>query len=620
MKKILLISACALLLSCGPKLDDLAVNRVVEADIDLVNVENDMVKVRIDPGRFTEETINYYIPRTVPGTYSNDDYGKYVENLKAFDYSGSEVTVNKTDTNTWELTNATEVDYLEYLVNDTFDTEGEVEEPVFSPAGSNIEAGENYFLNLHMFVGYFSGLDQRPYEITFVHPESLEVTTSLTEMTPEKASAGVDTFYAERYFEVTDNPVMYAKPDTETFLVNDIQVTLSVFSPNQAYSAASISDEMEKMMAAQKKFLGDLNTTDTYQILLFFSDMEETSPTGFGALEHHTSTTVVLPESMPEPMLLETMTDVVSHEFFHIVTPLSIHAEEIHFFDYNNPKMSKHLWMYEGVTEYFANLFQVNQGLIDNQAFYDRILRKIENSRRYNDEMSFTEMSENILMPPYKENYANVYEKGALIGMCIDLIIREQSQGEKGILWLMKELSAFYGKDQPFADDELIPKITSLTYPEVADFLTTHVEGTEPIDYNTYFTKAGLQMGTDTITTAVLFRDQQTPFIDANPQSKEIFFRDIPLNSLLTELGIQGGDVIQSINGTEYNLDSAQQLVVASMGWQEGDPIEMVVLRDGETVEVSGTISQPTVTVDILREDPDATQEQKALREAWLKG
>jgi predicted metalloprotease with PDZ domain len=43
---------------------------------------------------------------------------------------------------------------------------------------------------------------------------------------------------------------------------------------------------------------------------------------GFGALEHPTATTVVLPELMPKE-LVKSMMDVVSHEFFHIVTPLS---------------------------------------------------------------------------------------------------------------------------------------------------------------------------------------------------------------------------------------------------------------------------------------------------------
>lgn len=118
---------------------------------------------------------------------------------------------------------------------------------------------------------------------------------------------------------------------------------------------------------------------------------------GFGALEHHTSTVVVLPETMPLENLNKTMTDVVSHEFFHILTPLNVHSREIHYFDYNDPEMSQHLWMYEGVTEYFANLFQVNQGLIDNQDFYDRMSSKIETAKNFNDSIPFTVMSEKYL-------------------------------------------------------------------------------------------------------------------------------------------------------------------------------------------------------------------------------
>ncbi len=90
---------------------------------------------------------------------------------------------------------------------------------------------------------------------------------------------------------------------------------------------------------------------------------------------------VVLPEQMPIEALEKAMIDVVSHEFFHIVTPLNVHSKEIQYFDYNDPKMSEHLWMYEGTTEYFANLFQIQQGLIDEADFYKRIVDKINNSK-----------------------------------------------------------------------------------------------------------------------------------------------------------------------------------------------------------------------------------------------
>ena len=54
----------------------------------------------------------------------------------------------------------------------------------------------------------------------------------------------------------------------------------------------------------------------------------------------------------------------MAHEFLHIVTPLAIHAQQINDFDFYSPSMSKHLWLYEGVTEYTSVLVQVQQGLM----------------------------------------------------------------------------------------------------------------------------------------------------------------------------------------------------------------------------------------------------------------
>ncbi|UOB16930.1 M61 family metallopeptidase [Abyssalbus ytuae] len=620
MKKLFYAAiAVSFIIGCTPKVNDLATNSPVNATIDLVNIDNDKVKVEIDPGRFTAENINFYIPKTVPGTYSDDNYGQYIDNLEALDYNNSKLEVTKVDENTWNISNATNLDKVVYYVNDTFDSEKEKKEPVFSPAGSNIEAGKNYFMNLHMFVGYFDKLDQRPYQLTISHPETLSASTSLVKAEVKNQKNNTDTFLANRYFEITDNPVMYSQLDSETFKVNDIEVTLSVYSPNKIYKASDIKADMEKMMKAQKTFLGEINSTKTYHILLYLSDMSKNDATGFGALEHHTSTTVVLPESMPKERLIETMVDVVSHEFFHIVTPLSVHSGEIHYFNYNNPKMSRHLWMYEGVTEYFANLFQVNQGLIDEDAFYERIMDKINSSKRYDDNMSFTVMSENILTEPYKANYVNVYSKGALIGMCIDLIIREKSNGEKGILWLMKQLSQKYGKDHPFDDNKIIDEIVAITYPEVGEFIKTHVIGTTPINYNEFLNKAGLQLDTKMAETGYFLEGQSSAYIDVDQSNKEIFFGPV-LNSFLEKIGVKSGDVIKSVNGTDYNLDNIREMIISSFTWAPGQDITITVKRDGKEIKLSGKTETPQIQKTMIFEQENVTSQQMQLRKAWLKG
>ncbi|CAZ96497.1 M61 family metallopeptidase [Zobellia galactanivorans] len=622
MRKIGLLAFAVLLAACGATKTVLTADKApVLAKLDLKNVVDDKVAVTVDAGAFTTDEVLFYIPKTVPGTYSTDNYGQYIEGFKALDYEGKELTFSKLDDNTWKVSNGKNLDKVTYWVNDTYDTEGEVKDKVFSPSGTNINAGKTFMLNLHGFVGYFGGLKEVPYELSIVRPEALKPTTSLTPKVLEAPVANVDVFSASRYFDVIDNPILYAKPNTETFEINGITVTLSVYSPSGIYSALSLKDRMEKMMGAQKTFLGDVDGTKIYNILLYLSTMEADDASGFGALEHHTSTVVVLPEAMPKERLEQAMVDVVSHEFFHIVTPLNVHSEEVQYFDFNDPKMSQHLWMYEGTTEYFANLFQIQQGLIDEGEFYQRMMDKINNAKSYDDAMSFTEMSKNILVDPYKKNYANVYEKGALINMVLDIQLRQLSNGEKGVLWLMKELSKKYGNDTPFEDDKLIDEIVAMTYPEIRTFFDTYVIGDTPIDYNSYLGMVGLS--TDLIEQETgYFLDGDNPFIDVEQGNENVVFirKGIQLNSFFKGLGAEGGDIIKEINGTAVTLESIRPIIGKSFGWSPDTEISMVVDRDGKEVLLEGKVGAPTVNVETIVPVENVSDEVLELRQAWLKG
>ncbi|SFR63104.1 M61 family metallopeptidase [Maribacter stanieri] len=622
MKKNVLFIAVALILNaCGAGKALMSVEKsTIVASIDLINVVEDRVQVDLNPGAFTTSTVIFRIPKTVPGTYSSDNYGKYIQDFKALDYKGAELKATKLDDNSWSIANGVNLDKVQYWVNDTFDTENEVEDAVFSPAGTNIAVGSNFMLNLHGFVGYFDGFKEVPYSILINKPADLIATTTLSIEPNRKPDSLWDGFLAKRYFDVIDNPIMYAKPNTESFEINGITVTLSLFSPNNVYKAADLKERMKSMMGAQKKFLGEVDSTKEYNILLYLSDVNIPDANGYGALEHHTSTVVVLPEAMDIGRLEQAMVDVVSHEFFHIVTPLSVHSKEIQYFDFNDPKMSQHLWMYEGTTEYFANLFQVQQGLISEDDFYVRMLGKINNAEFYDDNMSFTEMSKNILEQPYEPNYANVYEKGALINMCLDIILREKSNGEKSMLWLMKELSKKYGTDVPFEDDTLFGEIVSITYPEVDVFLKQHVIGDTPIDYEVYFEKVGLATNDVQESTGYFF-DGQIPYMDVDVQNDSVVFirENIELNSFFEDLKLQGGDIFKTINGQDINLETLRPIIGESFAWTPETEISMTVVRDGEIVAVEGVVGQPVKKVKKIVPLQEVSQKTIDLRNAWLK-
>lgn len=615
----------ALLISCGSSKsssNDLATQTVIQSKIDLTRVEQDKVPVEMDPGRFLSDTVVYRLPRVIQGTYAVGDYGSFVDSLRALDYDGKELKTERLDTNSWAVYGSRELDRITYWVNDTFDQEGSGKPTPFSPAGTNIESS-NYVLNLHGFVGYFDTLKDNSYVLEIVSPSSFERTAALPvveEKTNAEGSVTTTRYAADRYFEITDNPMMFGDLDVEEFQVGDIKIVLSVFSPSGKHSAKHLKETMYKMMEAQKAYLGSVNSTKRYDIYLYLADNTDEAPGGFGALEHHTSTVVVMAESMSEASLDASMIDVVSHEFFHILTPLSVHSEDVHYFDYHDPSFSKHLWMYEGLTEYFATHFQVNQGLVDEDEFYGDLMQKIQTAASLNDTMSFTEMSENILEQPYASNYYNVYQKGALIGMCLDIIIREQSGGERGILSVMKELSEKYGVDKPFEDESIIEEITAMTYPEVGAFFENHVIGGTPIDYNVYFAKVGLGMIEGRIQTNYIMNNGAL-ILKGRQEDGTIFFSEaVAQNSFWHENGVLPGDVVKEIDGTVITLENANAVVGAAYGWTPGQKVEVKLDRDGEEIIIAKELTPSYTVGKKLGRKEEATEKELELLEAWLKG
>jgi len=589
----------------------------VKATIDLINVQDDKVKVTVTPPPLGKTAAIYRIPRIIPGTYAIEDYGRFIEDLKAFDKKGNELPVTRQDVNTWVIAEGGKVVRVTYWVNDTIDSETDPAKPdgpvIFSPAGTNILAGKNFILNMGGFIGYFTGHSDRQYEIAIDHPGTLWAGTALVD---KDNSDTRDVFNISRYANVVDNPIMYATPDYETFQVGDIEIILSIYSPrNKSISAKAFAPDLERMMKAQKNFLGDINSTEKYAVLAYISDASPTDAQGFGALEHNASTVAVFGENMTSKDLIH----VISHEFFHILTPLTVHSKEIQNFQFNEPDMSQHLWMYEGITEYFANLFQVNQGLIGEEEFFKLMAKKIDNSKKYyEDDVSFTVMSKNVLDSVYHAQYGNVYEKGALLAMCMDIIIRDNSNGERGILDMMRDLSKIYGANKPFDDAELIPKVADLTYPEIRSFIRAHIVEGVPVDYDEYLSRVGVTIEEVSLPEENIFVMGQNAYLRVDPATARVIaFNPDESNQLMNALGVRHGDELLTMNGQKFDGTSIMSILMMGMNMEEGQPVTMTVKRGGEVIKLQGKAKlNQRLGPGLKFED----QSKRALKEAWLKG
>ena len=111
------------------------------------------------------------------------------------------------------------------------------------------------------------------------------------------------------------------------------------------------------------------------------------------------------------------------------------------------------------------------------------------------------------------------------------------------------------------------------------------------------------------------------PIVSGDPQKGTIFFTDKALkNSFWEEQGVQVNDVIKSVDGEALTLQNANQVLQQVFMWKPGKDIEVKLDRSGEEVVIKTTTTQGYTSGEAIREKADATDAQKTLRKAWLKG
>jgi len=581
--------------------------------VDLTQAQEDKLTIELVCPKITQQQIMFYLPKIVPGTYMNSNYGKYVHDLKAVDKAGKELPVKKTSDNGWQIKNAKNIYKLTYKVEDTWDSE--IKNKVYPMCGTNFEAGKNFVINTPGLFGYFDGMKKKGFELSFTKPLNFYAATGLK---PVSSTSTKDIFHCSNADELYDSPIMFSLPDTTSIRVGNADVLIAVYSPKKMATSKFIAANLEKLMLATKDYLGGKLPVDKYAFIFYFNGEQKKMETS-GAWEHSYSSFYSLDE-MPQEEAIGMWVDVSSHEFFHIVTPLTISSREVKEFNFNETHLSKHVWLYEGSTEYYAHHVQVWAGLKTPEQFLATLSQKINVSRSYfNDSLSFTELSTESA-GKWKEQYGNVYMKGALISACLDLYLLKLSDSRYGFKELKHDLGIKFGKDKYFEDSVLFDEIEKLTYPEIKSFLLTHVEGSTPIPYEKYFDLAGVEYLPKETT-----RVFSLGGVSITPDGGKWILGTRQLNEFGKKMGYQEGDELVSINGTTITTDNIQQVIQQfNTTTKEGDKIEVVVKRKNAANEfVAVVLSAPAMKIErtqlhVLRMNKNATAEQIKIRNAWL--
>lgn len=598
----------AILLAC---LATVANSQSYQYSVNLNDTANDRLNITLITPSVSQSEINFYLPRIVPGTYMNSNFGKYVHDLKAFDKNGAPLPVSRKDDNGWTIKQAQTLNRITYAVEDTWDSP--IDNQVYEMVGTNFEGGKNFVINTCGLFGYLDGMKKTPFEISFTKPQGFYAATGLKPVSSTNTS---DVFHCVNVDELYDSPIMYSLPDTATIKVGNADVLIAVYSPHKVAHAKFIATNFEKLMKGAAAYLKGKLPVDKYAFIFYFNGEQKGFRTS-GAWEHSYSSFYALPEQ-DEQQAIGNWIDIAAHEFFHIVTPLTISSKEVKEFNFNETVLSKHLWLYEGSTEYYANHMQVWSGIVKPEEFISALETKIKYSRLYyNDSLPLAEMSRESA-GKWHEQYGNIYMKGALVSACIDLYLMKLSGNQYTLRDLKHDLGILYGKDKYFLDDELYDAIARLSYPEIKDFLVTYVDGSKPIPYEKFFGLAGIDyLKKKTVKTINLGS------IRINQEKDKLVLDASNVNEFGKKMGYQTGDELVSINGEKATKDNMDLLIRKfNANTKEGDTATVEVMRKTGKKKILTKLSQTVFKSDrviehVLEINSNPTPAQLEMRKAW---
>lgn len=599
--------------------------------IDLNEIKRDRFQVELLCEGFGQDTLVFHFPWIIPGTYSEANYGKYIHKLKAYDTNDNRIKVKRKNKNSFIITPANQIKSINYWVSDTWDSINP--RTIWPMAGTGIIEDRVFAINAGGVFGYFEGMEMNGVDMHYVYPEHLYAMTILDQ---EPKAPGRVEISALSYHELVDSPILFGKPDTTSFHVLNTQVNVGfAHETDDTKRSSSISESLEPSMEAIGSYIDSL-PADDYAYLIYYANEYDLGkiidkprflilkglfyvirnglPIG-GALEHNKSSFYYLPDPGPgyTERISKTIEDISIHEFMHILTPLNLRSQYIHDWDYADPIMSKHLWLYEGVTEYMSLIIQANGDMLSTKDFVtNRIRRKISNGERFPlDEMSFTEMSSGVLEKPFKKQYNQVYQRGAVLGMLLDIEIIRLTEGRKRLIDVMLELIEDYGPTKPMEEEDIFDLFTAKVHPDLRVFFEKYIEGREPLPYAEILNHVGVVYEHDVIGSI-----PRHPITDDKGKYTPIALggkRTIKKIKKKNLLGLKAGDKLETSFYRDLYFDDFGNPLPENL------TVTLEIVRDSETIFLQDTIRHKEETLShhltILRE---MTPEQSKYFNIWL--
>ena len=557
------------------------------------------------------------MPAWAPGSYLIRDFARHVQDFEAADGRGQPLAWERVDKQTWEVRpegkpGKVVVRYKVYANEPGVQT-------------SHLDATHGYGNGTNLFL-YVDGRKDEPATLRIEPWGKWHVDVALP-----KGRDGA--FRAKDYDDLADAPFEAGTHRRLSFRAAGKPHRVALYGSGNEDPDRLVED-LRRIVEEEAAVFGGL----PYEEYLFIIHLADKAR---GGLEHrHSNTSAVDRWTFQPAKKYEDFLALEAHEFFHTWNVKRLRPAVLGPFDYEREVHTGLLWAMEGVTSYYDHLVLARAGLISEERYRDFLAESITKLREQPGRfvLSLHQSSFLTWVKLYKQdaNWVNTgvsyYLKGELVALCLDLAIRDRTDGRKSLDDVMRALYEKY----PFEGEgipekhthgvdgwrETLEEVTGLSW---RSFWAKYVDGTDEVDFERFLTAVGWRVRPvrkgDKPEEKAKKGDYARPggWLGANlseGEGKRLRVQSVLAGSPAQRAGLAPQDELVALDG--YQALDKDWVEKRLRERAAGDEVRLHAFRRGELVELRARLAEPPPEKWVVEEDKKASARAKRLRAAWL--
>jgi predicted metalloprotease with PDZ domain len=393
-----------------------------------------------------------WLPVWIPGSYLVREFARHITELHTIKRhpDDHDLPVHKVDKHTWELatTGHERVVQVRTLVY-AWD---------LSVRAAHLDHTHGFFNGPSVFLAV-EGRTHEPIEVTLVatkdpRASGWKVATTLPSVDVD--AQGFGRYQASDYDHLIDHPVEMGSFQLVEWSAQQTKHHMAVTGKAQ-FHAQRLQQDLQAVCEAQIQLFHG-NEAPPFSRYLFLTTALGDA---YGGLEHKDSTALLCKrDDLPKSMTGEpgdgyrAFLGLCSHEYFHLWNVKRIRPASMTPYNLKAENYTSLLWAFEGITSYYDDLMLLRAGVITLESYLELLGKTLTRIAKTPGRLvqPLAEASFDAWIKYYRadENAPNsqmsYYIKGSIVGLLLDLEIRQRTDDKRSLDDVMRLLWQRHGQ------------------------------------------------------------------------------------------------------------------------------------------------------------------------------